>query len=220
MPVAPGPELSAGSAPKQGNRIASATPPAAEVLTIWTAITSDGFSGDGSMASRAADLAGGGSAATWAETVANAVATSGGKLTFGSNLASALTYVPTTATNICASIRVNASTTASAWYLIAMRTNLVSGSALQLRAVFTNMSVKLGKVINGTATYLSGRHTVTAGDLVQVEKVGSTIKLIINGVTLETVTDSSVTSNAYAGIANSSGGGTLTLDDFKIEFGA
>ena len=201
-------------------RIIEATPPAAEPAPpTWSALTSDGFSGDGAMAARNSDVALGGTTQAWAESVANTSATSGGKMVFGANLVAGLTYLTTAASKVRVSAKIDGNL-ANSYYLIVKRTNLVSGSANQLRAHINGLSVKLSKVITGTATDLSSSHTFALGDTVTVEynEATNSHKLEINGATVATATDATVTgANAYVGVGYSSGGGALSLDAFLVE---
>lgn len=69
------------------------------------------------------------------------------------------------------------------------------------------------KVVAGTGTAIgSAAHTYANGQTWRVEAEGTTIRGIVNGVTVVTVTDSSIAAGLYTGL--NSYGTTATFDDF------
>lgn len=75
----------------------------------------------------------------------------------------------------------------------------------------------LSKVIGGTTTNIGGPQTTgtyVAGDRITLRCVGTTISLLVNGVVLYSVTDTSVTTGRYVGMRAAGAGTAPWLDNF------
>jgi lysophospholipase L1-like esterase len=181
-----------------------------------TVLTSDGFTGtDGdNVTGRAADLALGGSAATWG--ASGSIAIIGGKI---QNTNAAARFATITAPTPSADGRVS-------WLVDTLDT----GSSLILLARWTDNSNYYGtqisptgaaniiKKVGGTQTTLLAAITgaVNPGDRVGLSVVGTTITLYVNGVEIGQVTDSALSTGTSFGAQLPPTAGGARLDDFIL----
>ena len=182
-------------------------------------VASDSFSGanTATLAGRTMDLAAGGSAKSWGESLANAFAINANTVVRGSATASAFLYAA--ATNANALVRFKFTTIPSvSSHIVVRRDTFGTGSTSYRLAVKSNGKLQIDKAVAGTVTTITSdsAESIVVGDTVAIKAVGSTISALVNGVEVLTATDTTIASGAYVGF--SAGGlANFTLDDFYWE---
>ncbi|MCD9199474.1 hypothetical protein [Aeromicrobium wangtongii] len=199
----------------QGVREGWLPPPPAVTATIWT---SDEFTGGdaSTIDGRNTDVGRGGSAKTW---VVNAVsslktqmAIAGGVLVRGADpnaTLAGIAAVPADA-QILAKL---AGVPASGSSLALRRSALAGGSSNRYELTFGVGNVRLRKVLTGNvATDLSGSYAISPGDVVGFWVLGTTIGLVINGVTRATATNADISGAGFGGFQTASSNGAVGIE--------
>jgi lysophospholipase L1-like esterase len=216
--------------PADATAYSSSTSPAAAITVAtpgqtYSRYTSDGFSAvDGTqLVGSTSDAANGGTEQTWVGTGSLPyLSTLGGKAVRGSQIAAAFLGFKTTASagNQRVSIKLD-TLPAVDLQLVARRNQVASGAGLsQYQAIITPAgTATLNKTVSNMASTIGTAHAVAAGDVVGLYCYETTVALQINGVTVETVTDTTVTyvsSGANAGVRVGSTG-AVSIDDFALD---
>lgn len=179
-------------------------------------IASDAFTGSDvtTISGRITDSTLGGEASTW--TASANFAISGGQVTTGT--ATGILALPVTTPDVEFSIKVDTKpTTNSLTVQVRMKQTAASSTNDAYRATLTAAgAVTLVRRFGGAdATISTGTHIIAAGGTLGVRAVGNQISLMINGVAVETVTDSNITNGPWAGVGTVSTTGAI-LDDAKL----
>lgn len=104
------------------------------------------------------------------------------------------------------------------WSLDGRRSGLSTSGVSQYRLTYSSSGkITLSKTVSGTSTILweSGTGQVAVGDVLALRMIGSSISAVKNGAILQTVTDSSVTTSAFAGFSRGSSN-TGGWNDFAL----
>lgn len=151
---------------------------------------------------------------TWVG-VDKGVAISGGKLVRGTVDATWSALLPTTATSMSISFILNARPTVSAIYVDILRAT-ITGSPNSYRLEVGDGSIRIMKRFGGPNTYLSPSISVPMGSRLALRKRGSLIEVTVDGVLRESVTDTDITTGAYAGLAASTAATGFVIDDLRV----
>jgi len=171
--------------------------------------TSDTFSGGdvADIGGRVTDRLLGGSALTWAKSNADSIhgitsgrlvksaATSQQQITLEAgnpNVRVTATFVALPSSGAVRMFARAATATATTYYAVAVSATTAT----------------LAKVLTGTSSGIAAAVAIVAGDVIALELVGSTIRLLVNGVVASEVTDTDITSGGFVGFRNTTAGAT------------
>ena len=80
-------------------------------------------------------------------------------------------------------------------------------------------AMEIDKRVAGVTSRISGPTTTgvfTGGDTLGISVIGTTVTAYVNGVSLLSVNDTSITTGSNAGLYVPNGDATITFDDFKV----
>jgi hypothetical protein len=85
--------------------------------------------------------------------------------------------------------------------------------------IFDTGNVQIQKVVTGTGTNLVATYAaaVAAGNTIALDCDGTSLNVLVNGVSLGAITDATYTRAGWSGIGIGTTVTAVTLDDFKIE---
>ncbi len=162
------------------------------------------------------DAALGGTAKLFESSLTDAgFAASGGALAFGATAVSQFLAIAMPNARQRIEVKVTGMPVSAIAYIVARRAALASANSYRI-ALDPAGTAKLQRTNGATPVDLAPSTTFAVGDVIGLDCDGSTITLRKNGVAVGSVTDTNVTGAGYAGIARSSNGTSLGLDDLVI----
>jgi lysophospholipase L1-like esterase len=182
-------------------------------------VASDSFAGTNStdISGRALDAGLGGGVRSWTSAPAAAFGITSNALVMGGTPTAAFLSVPVSSPNVEIALTVTTKPSAANGVYLDVRRegSALSGTSSSYRALIADTTVVLQKRVSGATTVLGTNVLYNTGDRVALRAVGDRIDLMINGVIVDSVNDSSVPSGPVSGIAVS-GSSPYVLEDFTV----
>lgn len=162
------------------------------------------------------DAALGGTAKVFESSLRDAgFAASGGALAFGAVAVSQFLAIAMPNARQRIEVKVTGMPVSAIAYIVARRAAFASANSYRI-ALDPSGTAKLQRTSGATPVDLAPSTTFTVVDVIGLDCDGTTITLRKNGAAVGSVTDANVTGAGYAGIARSSNGTSLGLDDLVM----
>ena len=192
-------------------------PPPGTTFTWWT---SDGFSGadNTDLHLRYSDAASGGTAQQWSVTAAGYLKVVGGKLVRGSNTGAAFARMyQDTSQDYEIGFKFDTLPTVES-FITGRRTAAGSTGTSQYRIGVGPAGARLAKTVGGaTNVYIGAAHALPSSPDIRLRMFGNLIALVVDGVVLETVTDTDIPVGNYLGLSLGNLA-TLSIDSMSLRF--